>query len=45
MKKYKRYLNKRDPFDREILKLAKKGILKVGITPIRDKNEKNPSIF
>lgn len=40
-KKYRKLLNKKGPIDREILKLAKKGELKVGIVEIkREKSKK-----
>lgn len=41
-KKYKKLLNKKDPVDKEILKLVKKKKLKIGITKLKGKkDEKN----
>ena len=34
-KEYKKVLNKKDPVDKEILKLIKKGELKIGVVPIK----------
>ena len=36
--KYKKLLNKRDPLDKEIIHLVKKGELKIGITNL-DENK------
>jgi hypothetical protein len=46
---YKRVLNRKDPFDKEILNLVKQGELKIGVVEIKepsenisDKYERNP---
>ncbi|MCX6821610.1 MAG: hypothetical protein NTW30_02405 [Candidatus Aenigmarchaeota archaeon] len=41
MKTYKEVLNKRDPFDRQILKYIKDGTLTVGIVGVKERVMKN----
>lgn|GEM_PF-3026214 len=40
-KDYKKLLNKKDPFDKQILKLVKHGELTIGVVQIREPNEYN----
>jgi len=39
LKSYKEILNKKDPFDRQILKSVKDGTLKVGVVGIKEKTK------
>jgi len=39
MKSYKELLNKRDPFDRQLLKSVKDGTLKIGVVGIKEKTK------
>ena len=36
---YKKILDKKDPFDKQILKLVKQGELKIGVVEIKESNE------
>ena len=38
---YKKLLNKRDPIDKQILKLVKHGELSIGVVEIKETNEYN----
>ena len=38
---YKKLLNKKDPLDKQILKLAKQGKLKIGVVSIKEENEQS----
>ena len=42
---YKKVLNKKDPFDKEILNLVKQGELKIGVVGIKEPSEHNPDKY